>query len=128
MGRSITSGWIDPGVDEPLSSQLDDELPPGLENIKIVNVFTLSDDLQQDTTENQERNSYSLKQFMGFAPGDYEAEPNTKSLTAPNMIIVDEQPSQSTLMVKLVCKVCQQLLPTHEALYDRSFKTTCKST
>lgn len=111
---------LDPGVDEPLSSQLDDELPPGLENIKIVNVFTLSDDLQQDTTENQERNSYSLKQFMGSAPGDYEAEPNTKSLTAPNMIIVDEQPSQSTLMVKLVCKVCQQLLPTHEALYDHS--------
>lgn len=109
---------LDPGVDEPPSSQLDDELPPGLENIKIVNVCTLSDDLQQDTTENQEKNSYSLKQFMGS--GDFEAGPNTQSLTAPNMIIVDEQPSQSTLMVKLVCKVCQQLLPTHEALYDHS--------
>ena len=109
---------------ESSSSQLEVDLPPGLENIKIVNVCTLADEPQEDLEGLDadplvHRSTEEDEAPQGMIPSTF---PNMIPYIEPNMIIVDEQPSNSSLMVKLVCKFCEKLFPTHEALYKHARK------
>ncbi|XP_061163328.1 RE1-silencing transcription factor-like [Saccostrea echinata] len=105
---------LEPADESPSSAELENEEPSGLENIKIVNVCTLAHDFEEDTTEDMGIMDPNSKQAMRPEEGIPQ---DSVSPTTPNMIIVQEHRSQSTLSVMLVCKFCHQLFPTHEALY-----------
>lgn len=96
------------------SDHMENDMPSGLENIKIINVCTLANDFEQDTLGNPRMESSNSEQYMN-TEGDLQ-DPDMPSRSS-NMIIINEQHSQSTLSMMLVCKFCHQLFPTHEALH-----------
>ncbi|XP_062587935.1 uncharacterized protein LOC134249611 [Saccostrea cucullata] len=117
MAGKVNFIGLEPGDGGSSYAEVEKEEPSGLENIQIVNVCTLAQDFEddmKDATENMGMLDPNSKQAI--APEE-DAPQDSVLPSPPNMIIVQEHRSQSTLSVMLVCKFCHQLFPTHEALY-----------